>query len=349
MSQPLVVVDADTLGRQRTGDENYVDNLLSELGADPGDLRIAAVTRHPELVAPGIEALSLPARSQITRMAWRLPLLLRRTRPALAHFQYVIPPFWRGRAIVSVHDISYERQPELMCLRHRMIFRTLVPRSARRADRVLTGSEWTRRDLLECYRLPEEKVIVTPYGIDPAFGPGNGRPTEAPYVLFVGAIQPRKDPLIALDSLVRLAGDLRLVFVGPEKAGGEEVRRAVARLGLESRVELLGYVSKERLAQLYRGAACLILPSRYEGFGFPVVEAMASGTPVVATQAGSIPEIAGDAAVLVEPRNPEALAAGIERALQERERLAAAGLARARAFSWKETARQTLAVYRELL
>ena len=159
-----------------------------------------------------------------------------------------------------------------------------------------------------------------------------------PYALFVGGIQPRKDPLTAIEALALVDGDLRLVLVGDEKRGGDEVRSAVRRLGLERRVELAGYVEHEGLASLYRGATCLVYPSRYEGFGLPVLEAMASGTPVVATTAGAVPEVAGDAAILVEPGDPAALAAGIRRALADRDRLVAAGLEHARQFSWAETA-----------
>jgi glycosyltransferase involved in cell wall biosynthesis len=349
VSGRLVIVDADPLGRQRTGDESYVENLLRELGGDTGGLRIAAVTRHPDVVPAGIRPLTLPARSQIARMALWLPLLLRREGPSLTHFLYVIPPVWRGPALLTVHDLSFERQPELMTARDRVLFRSLVPGSARRAERILTGSEHTKRDLLEHYGLPEEKVVVTPYGVDPAFGPDGGKRSEGqPYVLLVGAIQPRKDPLTALEALARLDPELRLVFAGPEKQGGDDVRRTIARLGLERRVDLLGHVEKPRLAELYRGAACLVFPSRYEGFGLPVVEAMACGTPVVATRAGSIPEVAAGSAVLVEPGDPAALAEGVERALAERESLTAAGFERARQFSWTETARSTLALYEEL-
>jgi glycosyltransferase involved in cell wall biosynthesis len=350
MSRPLVAFDADTLGRQRTGDESYTENLLRELGTLSSEVRIAAVTRHPERLPPGIEPLELSARSQVARMTIGLPWLLRRVRPALGHFLYVVPPLWRGPAIVTVHDLSFERHPELMTPRDRLLFRTFVPRSARRAERVLTPSELTKRDLLERYGLPEEKVVVTPNGVDPAFGPnGSCGASKTPYILLVGAIQPRKDPLTALEALARLDPQLRLVLAGPAKQGGGEVHGAIARLGLERRVDVLGHVQKAKLAELYRGAACLVLPSRYEGFGLPVVEAMASGTPVVATRAGSIPEVAAGAAVLVEPGDPVALAEGVERALADRERLVEAGFERARDFSWQKTARATLDVYRELL
>jgi len=347
--RPDVLLDADVLGRRRTGDESYVEALLRELPPLAPDLRFAAVTRHPERVPAGVEGIRLPARSQLLRMGIRLPLALRRLRPALLHTLYVLPPGFRGRTVVTVHDLSFERYPELMTPRDRLLFRGFVPRSARRADRVLTGSEWTRRDLVERYRLPGENVAVTPYGVDPAFRPDGPRPDRPPYALFVGAIQPRKDPVAAVEALALLNGDLGLVLVGPEKRGGEEVARTAARIGVKHRVEVVGHVDREELAELYRGAACLVFPSRYEGFGLPVLEAMASGTPVVASSAGAVPEVAGDAAILVEPADPAALAEGIARALTDRDRLVGAGLERARRFSWAETARRTLEVYRELL
>ncbi len=127
------------------------------------------------------------------------------------------------------------------------------------------------------------------------------------------------------------------------------VQERAVELGLTTRVDLRGHVAKDELAALYRGARCLVFPSRYEGFGLPIVEAMASGTPVVTTAAGATTEVAGDAAVVVEPGNPVALAGGIERALADRERLVAAGLERARRYTWAETARLTLDVYRKLL
>jgi alpha-1,3-rhamnosyl/mannosyltransferase len=349
--KPFVVVDADVLGRQRTGDETYIENLLRELAALDGGVRLAAVTRRPDLVPTGIDPVELRARSQPWRMAVSLPIALRRLRPALAHFLYVIPPAYRGPAVLTVQDLSFERQPELMSPRDRFYFRTFVPRSARRAARVLTGSEQTRDDLVKRYGLPRERVHVMPYGFDPIYSADGPAPGDGNYVLFVGGLEPRKDPVAALEAfaLVDEDLDLRLILAGAAKRGADEVRSTIRRLGLEQHVELRGHVSKQELAALYRGASCLVVPSRYEGFGLPVIEAMASGTPVVATAAGALPEVAGDAAILVEPGDAEELAEGIERALAERERLRAAGLERARSFSWAETARRTLDVYRELV
>jgi glycosyltransferase involved in cell wall biosynthesis len=349
VSDPLVVVDADVLGRQRTGDETYVRNLLGELAGAEG-LRLAAVSRRPELVPGGIEPVELPARSQVLRMAVGIPRLLRRLRPAVAHFQHSLPLTCPCPAVVTVHDLSFERDPAMMGLRDRLIFRSVVPHSARRAARVLAVSELTKRDLIELYRIPEEKIVVTPNGVDPAFTPDGPSPNGEPYALFVGALQPRKDARVAIEALALLGdGAPRLIVAGKDRGGRADAERAAEQNGLSSRVEFRGHVPQETLASLYRGAACLVFPSRYEGFGLPVLEAMASGTPVVATTAGALPEVAGGAAILVEERNSVALAGGIERAIADRERLVHAGLERARLFTWAETARRTLEVYRSLL
>jgi alpha-1,3-rhamnosyl/mannosyltransferase len=333
----LVVVDADVLGRRRTGDETYVSSLLPALAplADGAGLRLAAVTRFPERLPAGVEPLHLPARTQETRMAWSLPRLLRRVRPALAHFVHSLPLGCPCPAVLTIQDLSFEREPRLMGLWDRLVFRAVVRASARRAARIVAISERTRRDAIELYGIPADRITVTPLAADPAFAPG-GRPDG--YVLFVGAVEARKDPLAAVEAVSRIGR--RLVVVGPEKDA--RLARELARRGADVR----GYVERAELADLYRRAACVVLPTRYEGFGLPVLESMASGTPVVATPDPAVREVAGDAAVYAERA---ALADGLRRALAERERLAAAGIERARMFSWEETARRTLGVYLEAL
>jgi glycosyltransferase involved in cell wall biosynthesis len=333
----VVAFDADVLGRQRTGDETYVLNLLRELGplAAADDIRLVAITRHPELVPDGVEPLELTAGLQELRMAWGLPRALRRLGADLCHTQHALPLRPPCPCVVTVHDVSFARDPDLMGRKDRTIFRLAVPRAVRNAARVLTVSERTKADIVDLYAVPPWKIIVTPNGADPVFAPGEG---SHDYVLSVGAIQRRKNQLAALTAASAVG--LPLVVVGPEKdsALASELRSRGARLE--------GYVSNERLADLYRGAACLVQASRYEGFGLPVLEAMASGVPVVAVPDQALREVAGDAAVFVEE---DALADGIRHALAERDRLAWEGLERARQFSWRVAAERTLSVYLEIL
>jgi glycosyltransferase involved in cell wall biosynthesis len=332
----VIVLDADVLGRNRTGEETYLRNLLRELPRAAPDLQFAAVTRRPELVPDGVEAIALPARSQELRMAWSLPRLLRRLRPELAHFQHALPLGFRGPAVLTLHDLHFEREPGVMGLADRLTFKAVVPRSARRAVQVIAVSERTKRDAVELYGLDPAKVTVTPHGVDPAFAPGDAGTHS--YVLFVGAVQARKDPLAALAAAQE--NRLPLVVAGPEKepALAAELRRRGA--------DVRGWVEQDELAELYRGAAALVLPSRHEGFGIPVIEAMASGTPVVLSDDPALREVAGEAASYSKGSD---YGRALRAALADRDRLSAAGLERARRFTWQETARRTVDVYRSVL
>lgn len=335
MSDPLVVIDADVLGRRRTGDETYVTELLRALPAAGEGLRFAAITRRPDLVPPGVEPIELPARIQELRMAVRVPLLLRRLRPSLAHFVHSLPPALPCPAVLTVQDLSFERDASLMGRRETAIFRFVVPRSARRAARVLAISQRTKDDLVELYGLPPEKVVVTPLAADRAFVPGG---TRGNYLLFVSAIEERKNPLLALEAAQ--AAGRRLVVVGPERDA-----RLVAELRRRG-ADVRGFVPKDELVQLYQEAAALLFPTRYEGFGLPVAEAMAAGTPVIATPDAAVQEI-GDAAVAYA--EPKDFAATVVRVLADPGPWLRAGLERAALLSWEETARRTVAVYREAL
>jgi glycosyltransferase involved in cell wall biosynthesis len=334
VTTPLVVVDADVLGRHRTGDETYVLQLLEALPRVADDLRFAAITRWPELLPDGVEPLELRARSQELRMAWSVSRLLRRVRPALAHFLHALPLASPCPAVVTIQDLSWERDPSVMRLRTRLTFKAVVPRAARAAVRVLAISERTKRDVVELYGVPATKVVVTPLGVDPAFRPGNDGHDS--YLLYVSAIEPRKQPLLAADAADALGR--KLVVVGPTKdeALAAELRRRGA--------DLRGYVSKDELVRLYQQAACLVFPSRYEGFGLPIVEAMACGTPVAAFPDEAVREVAGDAAVLGED-----VTESVRAALANSDHLSRAGLERAKRFTWEEAARTTAQTYREAI
>jgi glycosyltransferase involved in cell wall biosynthesis len=327
----MIVVDADTLGRHRTGDETYVRELLRAL---PRDLDVAAVTRRPELVPDGVRAIELRTRVQEARMLWTLPRLLRALAPELAHFVHAIPPKLPCPSVVTVQDLSFERDPSVMGRRERAVFKTVVPWSVRRAAHVFAISERTRADLVELYGLSEDRITVTPLAPGPEFVPapddGHGE-----YLLFVSSVEPRKDPLAAL-AAARSVGR-PLVVVGPHRDG------ALVTALREGGADVRGYVPTDELVRLYQRAACLVHPTLYEGFALTCAEAMACGTPVVARPDAAVRELVGEAGILTDD-----LAAGVTRALLERDRYRAAGLERARLYSWEETARMTAEVYRSL-
>jgi glycosyltransferase involved in cell wall biosynthesis len=335
MSQPLVVIDADVLGRRRTGDETYVQRLLEALPAAAAGLRLAAITRRPDLVPAGVEPIELSGRLQELRMAVRVPLLLRRLRPALVHFVHSFPLALPGRGVLTVQDLSFERDASLMGRRETAIFKLVVPRSARQARRVLAISQRTKDDLVELYGLPPEKVVVTPLAYDPDFRPG---PPRDDFLLLVGAVEQRKNPLLAADAAAAVGR--RLVVVGPKRDAA--LVEELCRRGADVR----GFVPKAELVRLYQRAAGLLFPTRYEGFGLPIAEAMACGTPVVASPDAAVREVGGDAVAYAEPAS---FAETVARVLAEPEVWSRAGLERARLFSWAETARRTADVYRDAL
>ena len=326
----MIVLDADVLGRRRTGDETYVRELLRAL---PRDLDIAAVTRRSDLVPEGIRAIELDVSVQELRMLWSMPRLLRRLRPSLAHFVHAIPPGLPCPSVLTVQDLSFERDPTVMVRRERAIFKTVVPWSARRAAHVFAISERTRDDLVELYGIPAEKITVTPLAPGAEFVPADDGHDD--YLLFVSSIEPRKDPLAALAAARTLRRPL--VVVGPQR---DEALVTALRDG---GADLRGYVPADELVRLYQRAACLVHPTLYEGFALTCAEAMACGTPVVARPDAAVRELVGDAGILTDD-----ITGGVERALDERERLRAAGLERAKLYSWAETARRTAEVYRRL-
>jgi glycosyltransferase involved in cell wall biosynthesis len=236
--------------------------------------------------------------------------------------------------VVTVHDLAVLRRPEAFNAWTRLYSRRAVPRAVQSAARIIAVSEFTKRELVELLRTPEQKIAVIPNGVADVFSP-NGVAAEGDYVLAVGTLEPRKN-LARIEQAVHLVGkELRIV--------GERGWGGVHASGW------LGRVSDEELARLYRGAACLVYASLYEGFGLPIAEAMACGTPVVTSVGGATEETAGGAAVLVNPLQPAAIAEGIETAISRHAELRRLGLERARVFSWEAAARATVAVYRQVV
>jgi glycosyltransferase involved in cell wall biosynthesis len=271
------------------------------------------------------------------------------------------PPGANQRLVVTVHDLAFRVYPRLFPAAWRNLFRAGVRRAAATADAIITVSEHTARDLVGFTRADPNRVHVTPLAASlPETGAEPGEVIERlkvprRYLLFVGVLEPRKN-LVRLVRAYRravAAGALphALVLAGPMGWHSRQLLREVATPG-PGDVVLTGRVRAGELDALYRGASAFAYPSLYEGFGLPVLEAMARGIPVVTSAVSSLPEVAGDAALLVDPRSTGQLAEAIERVLAEEDlaaRLSAAGRARAAAFSWERTARMTLQVYEKVI
>jgi glycosyltransferase involved in cell wall biosynthesis len=238
----------------------------------------------------------------------------------------------RVPVVVTVHDLAVLRHPGTFNQWTRRYSRLAVPRVARAARRVIAVSEFTRGEIVELLGVPADRLRVIPNAVGEPFG-REGPAAAGDYVLAVGTLEPRKNLAAAQQAAGRLGVELKVV--GAQGWGGVEVDGWVGR------------VSDEELAALYRGARCLVYPSLYEGFGIPVLEAMACGTPVVTSTGGATEEVAGGAAVLVDPHDPTAIAAGIEEAVARRDELRARGLERAARFTWGRVAAETRAVYQE--
>jgi alpha-1,3-rhamnosyl/mannosyltransferase len=276
--------------------------------------------------------------STLARDAVWYPFLLGRedTADVLHCPTYRGPTRPRVPLVVTVHDLAVFRHPEAFNRWTRAYSPRVVPRVLAAAQRVIAVSEFTRRELVELLRVPDEKIRVVPNAVGDEFT-SVGEAEEGDYVLAVGTLEPRKNLTRLVEAVQRTKRELRVV--GARGWGGVEVGG--------NGVRWLGEVSDKELARLYRGAACVAYPSLYEGFGIPVLEAMACGAPVVTTRGTAMEEVADGAAVLVDARDPAEIAAGIERAAADRDELVARGLERASQFRWDAVAAATVQVYRE--
>ncbi len=309
----------------------------------------------------------LGAKSSVIRSLTLVPAALRRLHIDVFHgMDHVGIPLVGNAAkcVVTVHDVIPLILPRTFTLRHRLVVRMALARVRQKADRIIVPSQTVKRDVVEHLSLAEDLVVVTPEGCEPRFRPvaaeASLREVAAKYglppryVLAVGTLEPRKNLTTLLEAFARLqraaAIDpaLRIVLAGARGWLEEPIFRTVRSLGLEQVVHFPGFIDDDDLPAVYSGAALFVFPSLYEGFGLPLLEAMACGVPVITSNISSMPEVAGDAAMLVDPRDVDGLAAAIAQVLRDealRDRLRGAGIARARQFSWETAARQTLDAY----
>jgi glycosyltransferase involved in cell wall biosynthesis len=322
------------------------------------DLSAWAQLPNVTLVSASVGAFSL-------QQQWLMPSLARKYRLALYHNPYyVIPYAMPCPTVAMLHDLIPRLYPQsLPNPRLARLFVALTRLTLWRATCVLVDAESTRQDLLRVIHAHPERVVAVPLAVDEDFRPrpeGETWPLRQrlglvrPYVLYVGINKPHKNLVRLVEAWGGLSSDIRagyiLVLAGWEDPRYPEVRHAVQRAGLEDQVRFLGAVSHQDLPLLYAGALCFAFPSLYEGFGLPVLEALASGTPVACARTSSLPEIVGDAALTFEPHSVAEMREALGRMLREpdlRQRLATAGRTRAREFTWARTATATLEVYRQ--
>jgi len=321
-----VGIDVSPLRQTRAGTARYLDGLLPHL------TRLVDVER---LAWGGGGRLTAAVRD-----AWWYPVALPRQArnvDVLHCPSFRAPLRLRVPLVVTIHDVAVLRDPKAFNRWTALYSYVTVPRVVRAATRVIAVSEFTKRELIDLLDVPEERIRVVPNAVGPPFV-AEGPRAEGEYVLAVGTLEPRKN-LPRLAEAARRAGvELRIAGArgwGDVQIGGDGVR-------------FLGFVSDDELARLYRGALCVAYASLYEGFGIPVLEALACGAPVVTSEGTAMAEVADGAAVLVDPRDADAIAGGIREAIDRRGELAPLGQARARAFTWQASAEATAAVYREL-
>ncbi len=358
---PLVAVDCTLVGGENTGDSTYWTGLVrAMLVKDPG-LRLLLLSnlQKPDCLPETPEWarwVRLGGRQNRYFNQVRMPLAARRLGARAFHTQYTLSPLAPG-GITTIHDVSFLLGPEWFRPRDRFLLSHLVPGSARRARRVITVSETSKRDIVRLLGVPEDKVVVTWNGVDERYKPVPredalarlGRyDVEPPYVLTVGTRWPRKNIALAIEAAGRLPAGVphRLVVTGKPGWGMEEWES-----GSRARVQFTGYIDDEDMPALYSAADLYLCPSHYEGFGLPVVEAMACGTPVLSSAGGALPEVIGDAGVIEERLDPAIWAARIASLLQDSSMLAGMrerGLQRAKQFTWEAAAGRTLEVYREV-
>jgi glycosyltransferase involved in cell wall biosynthesis len=321
-----VAVDVTALAQTRAGAARYLHGLLPRLE------REVALRRLSGYASGRAGTLWLD-------LAWYPHVLSHQARGAdVLHCPTYRGPVRRGSVpvVVTVHDVAVFRHPEAFPPWTRAYSRRVVPRVLQAAQRIVAVSEFTAGELESVLRVPREKVRVVPNAADAVFGPVGPR-ADGDYVLAVGTLEPRKNLARLIEAARRIGVELRVA--GARGWGGIEARG--------DGVTWLGEVGDEELARQYRGALCFAYPSLYEGFGIPVLEAMTCGAAVVTSAEGATAEVAGGAAVLVDPLDTAAIAAGLEQAIAQRDELRLRGLERARAYSWDESARRILDVYRE--
>lgn len=365
----LVAVDAHAIGRHLTGNEVYIRNLLDNLLGLDDEARFVAYVSVEDL-PPDPRArcrVRRVAANPFLRLGADLAMKLRRDRPDLVHVQYTAPLGCPVPIVVTVHDVSFLEHPEYFSRFRALQLRWTVRRTVEAAARVLTGSEFSRAAILRAYpQLDPEKIAVVPNAAAPGFRPVSRTAAAswvykrfgfaAPFVLTVGDLQPRKNHSGLIEAFARLLRrypqlPYDLVLAGKDTWYSGRVREAARASGFAGRIRFTGFVTDDDLLQLYNAADLFVFPSFYEGFGLPLLEAMACGRAVACSNTSATPEVADGAAILFDPYDAGEIARAMADLLLDAElraRMERLGQQRAAAFSWTRTAARTLEIYRQV-
>jgi len=367
-----IAIDAHSVGNQLAGNETYAVNLIEALAEiDQSNQYTLYVTRQSAIDRfanrwPNFNVKRTVPHTPLVRIPVTLSAELRRNPVDVLHVQYTAPPLAPCPVVVTIHDLSFEHLPETFNRRSRAQLRLTVRRTARKAAQILTLSEFSRRDIVDTYRIAPDRVSVTPAAAPSHFKPIEDETElrkireiygiERDYILSVSSIQPRKNLIRLIEAYSCLRGSRpegklpQLVLVGKRGWLDNETFRAAQRHSANNDIAFTGYVAENDLSALYSGATCFVYPSFFEGFGLPVLEAMQCGAPVIAGNRTSIPEVVGKAGLLFDPFDTNSLVQALTRVLDDSEYRAALriqGLERAREFDWKQTARMTLQAYQK--
>jgi len=360
----LIGIDASrAVVVQRTGTEYYSLQVIRHLVRVGSEHRFRLYLRQsapPGLLpaGPNVEYRVLGPQRLWTHLglSWEVA---RRPPEVLFVPAHVVPIVHPAATVVTVHDLGYRFFPRQHTLGARLYLEASTRFSSRVARLVIADSQVTARDLAREYGVPMAKIRVIYPGLDAGISRASAEARAAvceryglprPFILYVGTIQPRKNLVRLVEAFARIAGNwdgLDLVLAGKTGWLADGIYRRAQELGLGERVRFPGYVAEEDLPALFSAAQCFVMPSLYEGFGLPVLEAMACGTPVLASDAGSLPEVAGDAALLFPPQDTEALATALHHLLRDpdlRRELVARGYRRCSEFSWERCAEGILEV-----
>lgn len=364
-----IAIDVHSLGSRAAGNETYYQQLLRGLALDGSQNQYTLFYTHPEAPQSNpadnrFRWITIP-QNPLLRLGISLPRQVKQVAPDVFHCQYIAPPFLSSKMVVTIHDLAHEHLPGFAHPLETLVMRKLVRATAKRADRILTVSNFCAADIARTYQIAPEKIVVACPAVSEQFRPRDrGIAQEAvarkygiepPFLLYVGRIQARKNIGRLVEAYARLQQQgpaPKLVMVGKPDWGFRQLQNTIDALNLRSRVVLPGYISGDDLPLFYNAAELFVFPSLFEGFGLPVLESMASGAPTITSRGSSLEEVAGDGALIVDPYDVQSLSDAMGKLLNDadlRRDLVARGLRRSKQFTVWKFASQVLEVYLSLV